>query len=899
MGHHYLHQFLSPRSIAVVGASDRETSVGTRVLENILSAGFKGPVYPVNPKYQELQSLTCYPALSALPEPAELVVITTPAATVIGIVNECGELGCRHVIVMSGGFGDAGASGRQLEQRLQQAVHRHGIHLLGPDCMGVMRPRAGLNATFSRNQSRDGGLALISQSGAICTSILDWAETRKLGFSSVVTLGDAADVDFGDVLDSLALDRHTKSILLYVEGIRNARSFMSGLRSASRMKPVIVLKAGRHAEGARAASTHTGAIVGSFDAFDAALQRAGVVRVDSITQLFTAAEILSSGIHVRQNRLLIITNAGGPGVMATDRAVELGLSLSPLGAEVQRALGQVLPFAWSHGNPVDILGDATPERYEQVLDICLREDNMDAVLVMLTPQAMTDPTGVAETLVGVRQRIKKPILACWMGGTQVAPAREILSAAGIPCFSAPEQAVEAFSYLACFHSNQKLLMQVPPVRDEAEPEPDIRGARLIIESVLGEGRRTLSTIESRAILAAFGIPSTPAILVRSPTEALVAAESLGYPVVMKISSPDVVHKSDVNGVRMNINSANTVRSVYQELVDRVGQALPGARIEGVTVESMDRGTHVRELMIGVVRDPVFGPVISFGAGGTAVEIMRDHAVVLPPLNEYMIRKTIDRTRIADMLKAFRQMPEADGRALEQVMQRVSVLVCELPEVVEMDINPLLADDKGVRAVDARFVVGYADREIRPYGHMAIHPYPSDLVRRHQLVDGTDIVIRPLRPEDAAMEQQFVRNLSGESRYMRFMQSLRELTPDMLVRLTQIDYDREMAFIALVRHGDPAGGDLEIGVSRIATLPDGQGCEFALVVGDAWRNRGLGGLLMQVIIDLARSKGLHYITGDVLAENSPMINLMRRLGFEVEHSRLEPGVVVVTRHLVST
>ncbi|HPQ96287.1 MAG TPA: bifunctional acetate--CoA ligase family protein/GNAT family N-acetyltransferase, partial [Thiolinea sp.] len=855
-------------------------------------------VYPVNPKYQELQGLACYATLAALPEPADLVVITTPAGTVAGIVHECGELGYRHVIVLSGGFSDAGASGRQLEHRVQQTARRYGIHLLGPDCMGVMRPEAGLNATFSRNQARDGSLALVSQSGAICSAILDWAETRKLGFSAVITLGDAVDVDFGNVLDFLALDQHTKSILLYVEGIRNARSFMSGLRSASRMKPVIVLKAGRHAEGARAASSHTGAIVGSFDAFEAALQRAGVVRVDSITQLFTAAEILSSGIPVRRNRLLIITNAGGPGVMATDRAVELGLSLSPLGPEVLRALGQVLPFSWSHGNPVDILGDATPERYEQALDICLREDNMDGVLVMLTPQAITDPAGVAEALARVHQRSKKPILACWMGGAQVAEAHAVFAAAGIPSFSTPEPAVEAFAYLACFHSNQKMLVQVPPVRDEAEPEPDIRGARLIIESVLAEGRRILSTTESRAILAAFGIPSTRAVLVRSPTEALVAAESLGYPVVMKISSPDVVHKSDVNGVRMNINSANTVRSVYQELVERVTQALPGARIDGVTVEGMYRGTHVRELMIGVARDPVFGPVISFGAGGTAVEIMRDRAVVLPPLNEYMIRKTIGRTRIADMLKAFRQMPAADGRALEQVMQRVSVLVCELPEVVEMDINPLLADDKGVLAVDARFVVAHADRD-RPYGHMAIHPYPSDLVRHHQLMDGTDIVIRPLKPEDAALEQQFVRNLSGESRYMRFMQSLRELTPDMLVRLTQIDYDREMAFIALVRNGDPAGGDLEIGVSRIATLPDGQGCEFALVVGDAWRNRGMGGLLMQVIIDLARNKGLHYITGDVLAENSPMLNLMRRLGFVAEHSRLEPGVVVVTRHLVSS
>jgi acetyltransferase len=798
------------------------------------------------------------------------------------------------VVVLSAGFGEAGAKGQRLEKALLAVVHEYGIHLIGPNCLGIMRPSVGLNATFSKNQAKPGNVALVSQSGAMATAILDWAATRQVGFSTVATLGDAADVDFGDVLDFLALDPKTSSILLYIEGIHDARGFMSGLRAASRMKPVVVLKAGRYEEGARAASSHTGAMVGGNDAFDAAMDRAGVVRADSISQLFAAAEILSSGIRVEGNRMMILTNAGGPGVMATDRVVETGLSMATIPDVLVKRLNKVLPPSWSKQNPADILGDATPERYEAALEICLENKDMDGVLVMLTPQAMTDPKGVAEAVVRVSKKSDKPILACWMGNEQVAAGRECLSAARIPNFQTPEAAVEAFAYLASYRNNQKLLMQVPASSAEHSKSPDVRGARLIIESVLSEGRKNLSTTESRAILSAFHIPSLPTRLTRSPTEALVAAESVGYPVVMKISSPDVQHKSDVNGVRLNINSAHTVRSVYQELQQFTLDALPDARIDGVTVEPMYRGHAARELIIGVVRDPVFGPVISFGAGGTAVEVHRDHAVALPPLNSYMIRKTINRTRIARLLKSFRNLPAIDYQALEEVMLRVSELVCELPEVVEMDINPLMVNADGAVAVDARFSIAYPKGATGRYDHMAIHPYPHDLVKHQQLADGTDILIRPIRPEDAEMEQSFVRNLSGESRYMRFMQALRELTPDMLVRLTQIDYDREMAFVVLAR-GDN-GKDVEVGVSRYAINPDQNSCEFALVIADEWQNRGLGGLLMQVLIDVARDKGLTMIIGDVLAHNTGMLKLMQRLGFERHASPEDSGVVIVTKRL---
>ncbi len=893
MGHHYLNQLFSPNSVAIFGASERENSVGALVLKNILSAKFSGEVFPINPKHKKVQGLTCYPSLTAVNKPVELAIIATPANRAVDILRECGEQGCRGVVVLSAGFSESGTAGKRLEKALLEVADEYGIHLIGPNCLGIMRPSVGLNATFSRNHPKSGNVALVSQSGAMATAILDWSATRQVGFSTVATLGNAVGVNFGDTLDYLALDPKTHSILLYIESVQDARSFMSGLRAASRMKPVVVLKAGRYEDSLRKPTSHTGAMVGSNDAFDAAMDRAGVVRVNSISQLFSAAEILSSDIKVEANRLMIMTNGNGPGVMATDRAVEMGLSMAVLPKELEVRLGKILPASWSRKNPADILDDATPERYETTLKICLENPDMDGMLVMLTPQALTDPKGVAEAVVRISKDSKKPILACWMGNEQVAEGRNILSSAGIPNFQTPEAAVEAFSYLNSYRSNQKLLMQVPSSLAVASKPPNINGARLIIESVLAEGRKHLSATEARAILTAFHIPSLHTVLTRSPTEALVAAESVGFPVVMKISSPDVLHKSDVHGVRLNINSAHTVRSVYQELQQATLDVMPEARIDGVTVETMYQGYAARELIIGVVRDPVFGPVISFGAGGTATEVQRDRAVALPPLNSYMIKKTINRTRVAKLLRSFRDLPAINFESLQQAMLRLSELVCELPEVIEMDINPLMVNAEGAVAVDARISVAYPAGASGRYDHMAIHPYPHDLVKQQQLADGTDIMIRPIRPEDAEIVQSLVRNLSGESRYMRFMQALRELTPDMLVRLTQIDYDREMAFVVLARQD---GKEVKVGVSRYAINPDQNSCEFALVIADEWQNRGLGGLLMQVLIDVARDRGLTTIIGDVLAHNTGMLKLMQRLGFDRHTSEHDTGVVIVTKRL---
>jgi acetyltransferase len=732
----------------------------------------------------------------------------------------------------------------------------------------------------------------VSQSGALCTAILDWAIAHDVGFSTLVSLGDAADIDFGDLLDYLAQDSETRSILLYIEGIRDARRFMSGLRSAARMKPVIVLKSGRHIEGSRAALTHTGALIGADDVFDAALQRAGVVRAMTIEQLFAAAQLLASEDRVSSNRLAIVTNGGGPGVMAVDRAMDLGVNLARLSPSTIQALEAALPDHWSHANPVDLLGDAGAERYGMAVRACLEDPGVDGLLVMLTPQAMTDPTACAEAVIAARQNNRKPVLLCWMGEQQVRAAHELFARHHLPAFSSPESSVEAFAYLTRFHQNQQLLTQVPAPLGRSS-EPDIEGARLIIESVLAEGRELLGTAESKAILHAFAIPVTQSIQCRSANDALVVAETLGYPVVMKINSPDISHKSDVGGVRLNIGSAQAVRITYKEMLEAVHGKYPEARVDGITLEPMYRSRHGRELLVGVIRDPVFGPVITFGAGGVQVEVMRDRAVALPPLNTFLARKAIEQTRIAKLLGEFRDMPAIDMEALVQVLRRVSEMICELPHIRAMDINPLIADADGVIALDARIEVERPHLSLDRYSHMAIHPYPKHLVSRCQLADGTDITIRPIRPEDAGIEQSFVKGLSSQSKYFRFMRSLNELTQEMLVRFTQLDYHRELALIAVLEQD---GRETELGVARYIINPDGQSCEFALVVADAWQGKGIGSRLMQALMEAARQRGLNEMNGEILASNHNMLHLMTSLGFSLRASGEDPGVKLASREL---
>ncbi|MFO7594622.1 MAG: bifunctional acetate--CoA ligase family protein/GNAT family N-acetyltransferase [Pseudomonadota bacterium] len=886
MGPHYLDRLFSPRSIAVFGAGNRTDSVGKLVYENLQNGGFQGELYPINPKYEELNGDRCYPDIQSITAPVDLAVIATPAATVPEIIHACGEHGVRAAIILSAGFGEGDGKGAVLERKMLDAARQYRIHLLGPNCLGLIRPKVGMNATFSKNAALPGKMALVSQSGALCTAILDWAETRGIGFSTIVSLGDAADVGFGDLLDYLAQDNETKSILLYIEGIRNARRFMSGLRVAARMKPVVVIKAGRHSSGSKAAMTHTGALIGDDDVFDAALQRAGVVRADSISQLFAAAQLLSASHRVSGNRLAIITNGGGPGVMATDRAADLTLALSELSDKTMDTLKKHLPAHWSHGNPIDILGDANAERYAMAVEACLGDPAVDGVLVMLTPQAMTDPTACAEAVIKAHAKHDKLTLACWMGDGHVRKANALFAKHHIPAFSNPESSVEAFAFLAKYYRNQQLLMQVPGSLSR-HSRPDIEGSRLIIESALAEQRSQLAPLETKALLHAFAIPVTGGTHCRSANEALVAAENHGFPVVMKINAEKLSHKSDVGGVRLNISNAQAVRSTYNELIDSVREKVPDAEIEGVLVEPMHHSDNARELLVGVTRDPVFGPVITFGSGGTSVEVVRDRAVALPPLNRFLAGTLIEQTRTAKLLLAHRNLPPVNMEALINALVRISEMVCELPQIVEMDINPLVADDAGVMALDCRIVVAHRAPSMDPYGHMAIHPYPHHLVNQLQLADGTNITIRPIRPEDAEIEQSFVRRLSPQSKYFRFMQTLTELTPEMLVRFTQLDYNREMALIAVQNKAEE---EVELGVARYVMNPDGKSCEFALVVADEWQHRGIGSQLMTHLMEAAQERGFHSMDGEILADNKKMLELVKSLGFHLQSSADDPGIM---------
>ncbi|MFB1486448.1 MULTISPECIES: GNAT family N-acetyltransferase [unclassified Thiocapsa] len=887
-----IEQLFTPIAVAVFGASDSEGSIGGMVFRNLLAGGFKGNAYAINPKYQEVAGEPCYRDLGQLDKHVDLALIATPADRVPEILNQCGGYGVKVAVVHSAGFGEYGERGINLQERMVEAARNNRIRVLGPNCIGAMRPQHGLNASVGQDLPRRGNVALVSQSGAICTAMIDWSERRRIGFSAVVSLGAAADVDFGDVLDYLALDSQTQCILLYVEGIRNARHFMSGLRAAARLKPVVVVKAGRHPAGTRAVKSHTGAYVGSADVFRAVTERAGVVQVSNLDQLFAAAQVFGTRRRLAGDRIAVITNGGGPGVLAADRIVELGLSLAQISDTTRQTLEKGLPDHWSHGNPIDIIGDAPPERYRLALDACLADPEVDGVLCILAPLVFGDPVATAEQVIAATKDSRKPVLACWMGGKRVAEAQELLAEHDVPHFDSPEVAIDAFSFLATHQRNQKLLMQSPGPLSQ-EDAPDVEGARLIIEGVMAEGRKTLGTVEAKAILSAFRIPTMQAVLTRTPNEALMAAQALGFPVVMKINSPDLEHKSDVDGVRLNIDDAQSVRRTFTEIVERAKRLRPDARMEGITVEHMASTRAARELMVGVTRDRIFGPVISFGAGGTKVEVLEDRALGLPPLNAFIIQTMIDHTRIVRLMGAFQHMPPMNRVALAKILQRVSEMVCELPEIISMDINPLIGNDKDVIAVDARIKVDYRPPQQTTYGHMAIHPYPSHLIERVQLPDGKDLVIRPIRPEDAQMEQEFVRGLSEQTKYFRFMQAIKELTPEMLVRFTQIDYDREMALIGVVEHD---GADVQVGVVRYMARPGGEACEFAIVVSDTWRNLGIGARLMRSLMQNARSRGFRVMDGEVLSANSRMLALVKSLGFRIESDPQDMAVKWVSKVL---
>ena len=883
---HYLTSLFEPKSIAIIGASETPGSVGATLVGNVIDGGYKGKLFLVNPRHDFVFGQRAYDSVESIPQRLDLAVICTKAETVPAIVEACGRAGTRSAIVISGGFAELGPRGASLLRAMLESAHRHNVRLLGPNCLGLMRPGSGINATFAHGSANPGTIGLISQSGALCTAILDWALPNNVGFSNVVSLGAESDIDFGEVLDYMVADPRTENIFLYIEGIKNARRFMSALRAAARCKPVLLIKVGRHPAGERAALTHTGALVGADDVFDAAVRRAGVVRLGNVGQMYAAAQALFSHFHPRGNRLMIVTNGGGPGVMAADHAADIGIPLAEMSEETRKALDAALPPTWSKSNPIDLVGDATPERYATAITACLEDGNVDGVLAILTPQAMTDPTQAARTVIEVAQKTDKPLVTCWMGEEQVREARKLFQGAGIPTFRTPEPAVELFSHISNYYRNQQLLMQAPASLSDHVP-PRLESAKLVIETALSEGRMTLNEMESKALLAAFRIPIAQTVIARSPSEAMVLAEEIGLPVVMKIDSPQITHKSDSGGVRLNLNSLAQVRDAYGAIMEEVKRNCPDAIIHGIAIEPMIQKAHGRELVVGMTRDQVFGPTIVFGPGGTSIEACgNQRAVALPPLNRFLVADMLASTHAAARLGEFRNMPPVSMEAIEAVLLRVSEMVCELPWISEMDINPLIVDENGAVAVDARIAIENLPLTAGRYDHMAIHPYPSQLTSEFQTADGRHVTIRPIRPEDADLEQEFVKNLSPETKYFRFMNTLRELSPAQLVRLTQIDYDREMAFVAMTWEDHR---EREIGVARYAMNPDGESCEFAIVVADDWKGKGLARRLMGVLIDTASSRGIKYMNGDFLGENTRMIAFVSSLGFVLSPHPEDPGL----------
>jgi acetyltransferase len=896
MDKHYLTSLFSPDSIVVfagkVDEPDTQTAQAKALVAALGAQKFTGTL-----AFLDIHTTGTLADLAQTR--ADLAIIALPHDDVVAALEVAGRIKCRAALVISSGINAAMAAD------LHRVARRHGMHLLGPNCLGFQRPRIGLNASVAGGLATAGPLALVSQSGALTASILDWASKNAVGFSTVVSLGPNTAVDIAQVLDFLAADAQTHSIVVYLEGISNARRFMSALRAAANAKPVVILKAGRKPAGNQAAQTHSGAIVGSDDVFDAALRRAGAVRVRSFVQLFSAAKCLASRYRPVGRRLSIVTNGGGPGVLAADWISEIHLQLGQFSAENAAMLRPHLPPLASLCDLIDLSEDATAEHYRAAVEAASKETQIDGVLVIHSPKAGCDASAVARSLAEFKPRMSKPLLTCWMGDASVGEARAVLSAAMIPTFRTPEAAVGAFGNIASFYQNQQLLQQTPPPLS-ALAKPDIEGARLLIESVLAERRNILTEMESKTLLSAFHIPVTKTILARSANEAMMIAAQLGFPVALKIDSPDISHKSDVNGVVLNVLNAVGVRDVYNDMMQSVARQQPNARINGVTVQNMARHKRGRELYIGLVTDDPFGPVIAFGAGGTMIELINDRAMELPPLNQFLARRLIDRARVAETLGEWRGASAVDLDALEHVLLRVSEMVCELPQLREMDINPIIVDESGAVAVDARIVIDSSTQahsgRAHNYNHLAILPYPAQHEQVWPLRGGGQYTVRPIHPDDAQMLQDLVRGLSSESRYFRFVSSMHELPPSMLSRFTLIDYDREMALVA-VHKTRQVGADGEVteterivGVSRYITNPDSSSCEFSLVVADDFGGRGLGSRLMLSIMDVAREKGLSEIDGLVLTNNPGMLKLMKSMGFSIKAFPEDPDFRLVSHPL---
>ncbi|MES2073290.1 MAG: bifunctional acetate--CoA ligase family protein/GNAT family N-acetyltransferase [Pseudomonadota bacterium] len=872
-----LDYLFAPKSVALIGASSKPHSVGATVLANLVQAGFKGAIFPVNPKYDKLHGLPVYARVKDLPETPELAVICTPPASVPELIAELGARGTRAVIVLTAGLNQPGdRRGTSIKQLMLDAARPYLLRILGPNCVGLLVPGIGLNASFAHTGALPGKIAFVSQSGALVTGVLEWAGSRGIGFSKFISLGDNADVDFADVLDYLAGDVDTQAILLYVEDIKHARKFMSAARAAARSKPVLVVKAGREAEGAKAAASHTGALAGSDAVYDAAIRRAGMLRVFTTEDLFGAVETLAHAKSMNGERLAILTNGGGPGVMATDALICSEGKLASLSAETAAQLDMVLPATWSHGNPVDIIGDAPAERYVQAMNILLKDKQADAVLFIQAPTAIVPSLEIANAVAPLVRETSRNVLACWLGSDAAAPARQVFSAAGIPTYDTPEEAVRGFMQIVQYHRNQHLLMQVPPSL-AVDFVPDRAGAQAVARAALAEGRDMLSEPEAKIMLAAYGIPVVETRIAATAGQAVQYAQEIGFPVALKVLSPEISHKTEVGGVVLDLDSAPAVQAAAAAIQKRLAELRPDASLQGYSVQAMARRPDAQELIIGVTTDAVFGPVILFGQGGIAVEVLDDNTIGLPPLNMVLAHDMLARTRVAKLLAGYRDRPAADVDAICRTLIQVAQLVADIPEIVELDINPLLADARGVLALDARIRVAAADTSIG-IERLAIRPYPAELEQALSW-QGRPLLLRPIKPEDGAAHIAFFNALDPEDVRYRMFIRMRELQPAQLARLTQIDYDRDMAFIATRQRED--GQHETLGVVRAMADPGNEKAEFAVIVRSDLKGQGLGSILMTKLLEYCRSRGTPEIVGEALSQNIGILNLVKRFGFEIK------------------
>jgi acetyltransferase len=891
MGVYNLDKIFKPESVAVIGASEKEGSIGSVLVENLTQGGFQGKVYPVNPRYGSIHSLKAYPSIVDTDTAVDLAIIATPIATVPNIVKECVGKNVGGVVIISAGGKEVGPEGEEIEKKIEWEAWKGNLRIIGPNCLGIICPQRNLNASFASRMPQKGKLAFISQSGAICSAILDLSSKENIGFSYFVSIGSMIDVDFGDLIDYLGVDQEVSSILLYVESLSNFRKFMSAARAASRLKPIVVLKSGRSPAGTRAAASHTGAMAGEDAVYDAAFKRAGIVRVNTIGELFDCAELMAKQPRPTGPRLAVVTNAGGPGVMAADALSHYGLEPAALRADTVEKLDAVLPAAWSHANPIDILGDASPDRYNEVVKICIGAQELDGVLAVLTPQAMTDPTAVANGLARISKSRRYPLFASWMGGADVEKGTEILNQAEIPTYGTPEQAIRAFMYMHEYSRNLEILQEIPPKLPRTL-QFDRQQADSIIAEASRQQKKVLTEFESKRLLTAYGLPVNRTEVAESADEAVEKAKEMGYPLVMKILSPDILHKTEANGILLNLRSEAEVFDAFKKIVTGAREYDPEAVIQGVTLQTMIlRGDY--ELLLGAKKDPSFGPVILFGMGGIYTEVLHDREIGLPPLNLLLARRLMEKTRVYTLLKGYRNRPPANMELLQETILRLAQLVVDFPEIVELDMNPVIVTDGRPLVVDARILLEttYLSSPL----HLVISPYPEQYESHEVTSAGLAVFIRPIKPEDAPLLVELFDTLSPTSIYYRFFGTLKALPHSMLVRFTQVDYDREIDMVAL----EKTNGDKErmLATARVMSDPDGKRAEFAILVGDPWQGKGVGARLLERCLAIAKERGIETVWGIVLPENTGMQALARKLGFKVSRSD-EPGELELTIDLKS-